>query len=156
MNKSNKLLREGFTLIELMVVVAIIAFLSMVSIPSLTKFLAKAKRSEAYVNLGSLAMAQKAYWAEHGKYATVLYGPDGLNWKPQGNFQYTYGFAEGANGVNHFIGKLGAPASTLAGSQLTGDGFKIYAAGDIDGDGQADILAVDENSVITIVQDDLR
>ena len=36
--------REGFTLVELMIVVAIIAFLAMVSVPSFTRFLAKAKR----------------------------------------------------------------------------------------------------------------
>lgn len=155
MNSTYKEMKAGFTLIELMVVVAIIAFLSMISIPSLTKFLAKAKRSEAYVNLGSLAMAQKAYWAEHGTYATALNGPDSLNWKPQGNFQYTYGFATGTNGVNHFIGKLGTAASALTGSQISPDGFKIYAAGDIDGDGEPDILSVDENSVITLVKDDL-
>lgn len=145
----------GFTLIELMIVVAIIAFLSMISIPSLTKFLAKAKRSEAYVNLGSLAMAQKAYWAEHGKYTNVLNGENSLNWKPQGNFQYTYGFADGGEGTSHFTGKLNTPASALSGSTISSDGFKIYAAGDIDGDGQPDILSVDENSVITLVKDDL-
>lgn len=146
---------QGFTLIELMVVIAIIAFLSMISIPRLTAYLAKAKRSEAYINLSSLAMAQKAYWAEHGTYAQSLNGPNSLNWKPQGNFQYSYGFAQGTNGVQHFIGKLGTPASALAGSKVSSDGFIIYAAGDIDGDGEPDILSIDENNVITLIKDDL-
>ena len=46
--------KRGFTLIELMIVVAIIAFLAIVSVPSFMKFLAKAKRAEAYMNLSSI------------------------------------------------------------------------------------------------------
>ena len=36
------------------------------------KYLAKAKRAEAYMQLSSIYAAQKAYWAENGKYATQL------------------------------------------------------------------------------------
>ncbi|MGB8367422.1 MAG: prepilin-type N-terminal cleavage/methylation domain-containing protein [Candidatus Babeliales bacterium] len=50
---------KGFSLIELMVVIAIIGFLAMVGIPSFVKFLAKAKRAEAYMNLSSIYAAQK-------------------------------------------------------------------------------------------------
>ena len=66
--------RSGFTLIELMIVVAIIAFLAMVSVPTFTRFLAKAKRAEAYMNLSSIYAAEKSYWAEQGKYSDVLNG----------------------------------------------------------------------------------
>ena len=54
---------RGFTLIELMIVVAIIAFLSIIAVPNFFKFLAKAKRSEAYMNLSSIYTAQKT--AQH-------------------------------------------------------------------------------------------
>src|SRR3989344_4330102 len=92
--------RSGFTLIELMLVVAIIAFLAMVSVPTFTRFLAKAKRAEAYMNLNSIYAAQKAHWAERGSYSDVLNGEGGVGWKPEGykggganeNFYYTYGF----------------------------------------------------------------
>lgn len=150
-----KKVKIGFTLIELMVVVAIIALLSMLSIPSLMKFLAKAKRAEAYVNLNALAMAEKAYFADHGKYTTNLTGSDSLGWKPEGNFNYTYGFANGSEGKNYFIGQLNTPASNLNNSSVTTDGFTIVAAGDIDGDGTPDILSIDQDSKIKIIQDDL-
>ena len=64
------MIKKGFTLIELMIVVAIIAFLSMVAVPSFMRFLAKSKRAEAYVNLHSIYAAQKAFWAENGKSCT--------------------------------------------------------------------------------------
>ncbi len=54
---------EGFTLIELMIAVSIIGVLAAVAIPSFRTYQWKAKRSEAYVNLGSLATTQKAYFA---------------------------------------------------------------------------------------------
>ena len=105
---------KGFTLIELMIVVAIIAFLAMIAIPNFLRYVAKAKRSEVYLNLGAIYTAQKAYWAEHGRYSDVLHGEGGIGWKPEGyrgggkqeKFYYTYGFAGGTEGKNHFTGKL--------------------------------------------------
>ena len=156
--------RSGVTLIELMIVVAIIAFLSMVSIPSFLRFFSKAKRAEAYMNLNSLYMAQKAYWAEHGTYSSLLHGKEGIGWQPEGysgggqneRFYYTYGFSEGQEGQHHFTGKLNAPASSLQGTKADKDGFAIAAAADIDNDGVYDLLRVDHNHNIQIVTDDLN
>ena len=53
----------GFTLVELMIVVAIIGILASIAIPSFRVYQWKAKRSEAYANLGALAMSQKAYFS---------------------------------------------------------------------------------------------
>jgi len=155
LNRIKFMNKKGFTLIELMIVIAIIAFLSVLAIPSLMKFLAKAKRTEAYINLSSLAMAEKAYFAEHGKYTTSLSGANSLNWQPEGNFNYTYGFSSGSEGQAYFVGALATPASSLSQAQITKDGFKICAAGDIDGDGKPDILCIDQSSKITILEDDL-
>ena len=145
---------SGFSLIELMVVVAIIAFLAMVAVPNFNRFLAKAKRAEAYMNLSALYAAQKAYFAENGKYSDILYGDGGIGWKPEGNFNYTYGFA-GAEGRNSFTGKLGTANTHLSLGRASDKGFVAVAAGDIDGDGEPDVLTIDENNTITIVKDDL-
>ncbi len=153
---------KGFSLIELMVVVAIIGFLAMIALPSFTKFLAKAKRAEAYMNLSSIYAAQKAYWAEHGKYSSVLSGEGGIGWKPEGykgggpqeRFYYTYGFA-GSEGTNCFTGKLNTSSSHLSEAKAGENSFVAVAAGDIDGDGKPDILVVDEYNNIRVIQDDL-
>lgn len=147
--------RAGFTLIELMIVTAIIACLSMIAVPSFTRFLAKAKRAEAYIHLAALAKAQKAYWAENGTYTTNMFDSDGLAWKPEGNLRYSYGFG-GSENKNHYIGQLKTPASELAVSKISPDGFIIAAAGDIDGDGEADVITIDHNNKIEILKDDLK
>ena len=154
---------KGFTLIELMVVVAIIAFLAMIAVPNFTRFLAKAKRAEAYMNLSSIYAAQKTYWAEHGRYSETLFGQDGIGWKPEGykgggkqeNFYYTYGFAHGAEGKNYFTGKLDTANSHLSMAKADEQSFIVVAAGNINGDGKPDILVVDEHNNIRIVQDAL-
>ncbi|MFA6065746.1 MAG: prepilin-type N-terminal cleavage/methylation domain-containing protein [Candidatus Babeliaceae bacterium] len=152
MNKKTFL--RGFSLIELMIVVSILAFLSMLVIPHLSHFLAKSKRTEAYINLRSLYMAQKAYWLEHGSYTQQLAGPDSLGWKPEGVVCYSYGFG-GSEGVNNVIGSLKTPSSALAPATAGSDSFIIAAAGDIDGDGTPDVLTIDQSGIIKIVTDDL-
>jgi type IV pilus assembly protein PilA len=156
--------RSGFTLIELMIVVAIIAFLAVISVPSFNRFLAKAKRAEVYMNLHSIYTAEKAYWAEHGSYTTVLNGPGGLGWKPEGykgggkneSFYYTYGFPNGSEGQNYFTGKLEASASHLSSARADKNGFVAAAAADIDGDGEMDIVTIDQDNNIQILKDDLQ
>lgn len=155
--------RYGFTLIELMIVVSIIAFLAVISVPSFMRFLAKAKRTEAYMQLSSLYAAQKAYFAEHGTYATQLSGANSLGWKPEGysgggaqeKFYYTYGFGSGTEGQHYFTGKLGASANYLNRAYANQQGFLLCAAADIDGDGKMDVLTVDHNNNIVVVEDDL-
>ena len=55
--------RQGFTLVELMIVVAIIGVLASVAIPSFRTYQWKAKRSESVTNLGALAQTQNSYRA---------------------------------------------------------------------------------------------
>ena len=147
-------MKRGFTLIELMIVVAIIAFLAMVSVPTFTRFLAKAKRAEAYMNLSSIYAAEKAHWAENGTYTDVLYGEKGLGWKPEGDHYYTYGFS-GSEGRNYFTGKLGTGNGNLSQSNVSKNKFVAVATGDILGNGHPDIITVDEANRIIIVQDGL-
>jgi len=145
---------NGFSLIELMVVIAIIAFLAMIAVPNFNRFLAKAKRAEAYMNLNAIYVAEKAHCADHGTYSDVLIGEGGIGWKPEGKTYYTYGFM-GAEGKNNFVGKLGASGSSLQGSRADKTSFVAVAAGDIDGDGDIEIITIDENNDIKMVHDDL-
>ena len=142
--------RRGFSLIEVMIVIAIIAFFAVLALPNFMTFLAKAKRSEAYIQLRALYMLQKTYFAEHGAYTEKLQGPNSLNWKPEGQVNYTYGFPGSA-----VVGALGAPASALAGASAGAQAFTIAAAGDIDGDGDVDVLTINEKGEITVLKDDL-
>ena len=155
--------KKGSFLIELMVVVAVIAFLAVLVIPNLSNFFSRAKRTEVYLNLSSLYAAEKSYWSEHGSYSTILWGKGGVGWKPEGykkggkgeKFYYTYGFA-GQEGSNCFTGKLETSVASMANSFAGKDKFIAIAVGDINGDGKLDIIAVDENNNIQIIQDALQ
>jgi len=68
LNKQNK----GFSLIELMIVVAIIGVLSAIAIPQFKVYTCKAKTSEAQTALGSIRKMQEAYHSENGYYAGTL------------------------------------------------------------------------------------
>ncbi len=63
--------QRGFTLIELMIVVAIIAILAAVGYPSYTQYTIKAKRSAAQSYLLSVANKQEQYILDARRYAGI-------------------------------------------------------------------------------------
>ena len=117
---SNLKRREGFTLIELMIVVAIIGILAAIAIPNFIKFQLRSKAGEAKVNLAAIRTAEESYFAEAGTYmdfpatpaptscrsrrpafnpAVALRAPCGpaggngfcwIGWQPEGDVYYSY------------------------------------------------------------------
>ncbi len=59
-----KLNKKGFTLIELMIVVAIIGILAAVAIPAFLKYIKKSKTTEARTNVRKIYDGQIAYYNE--------------------------------------------------------------------------------------------
>lgn len=59
--------KRGFTLIELMIVVAILGILAAVAIPAFINYMTRAKTSEASVNIKTMTEGAMSYFdAEHG------------------------------------------------------------------------------------------
>jgi type IV pilus assembly protein PilA len=67
-----KKLKKGFTLIELMIVVAIIGILAALAIPNFIKFQARSKQSEVKANLKSLFTAERSWYQEHDTYSSCI------------------------------------------------------------------------------------
>ena len=134
--------RAGFTLIELMIVVAIIGVLSAIAIPAFMRFQLRAKSVEAGINLQAIAKTEESHFAEYGSYVSVPVpvpaaipgsmkvpwpgspGFAALGWAPEGSvlFQYVV------------TADNGGPGSTLV-------RYTAEAASDLDADGQPSFFA---------------
>lgn len=64
--------QDGFTLVELMVVVAIIGLLSAVAIPNFQKYQARSKTAEAKLQLSAIYTAEASFYADYNIYHNCL------------------------------------------------------------------------------------
>lgn len=100
--------QKGFSLVELMIVVAIIGILSALAVPKFQTFQARARQSEVKVSLAQMATLQEAFYANNDAYADVpavgkanncaaVNNPIGFSPEPCASSRYVY--SADANGV---------------------------------------------------------
>lgn len=70
-NKSSVCRSSGFTLIELMIVVAIVAIISAVAFPSYTDYVKRGNRAEGRAYLMNAAALLERYYSDNNRYATA-------------------------------------------------------------------------------------
>ena len=122
--------RRGFTLVELMVVVTIMAVLAAVAAPSFRRAVDQARADVAVSNLRAVWAAQRFYWVANRAYAGSLSdlqaaGLIDASLVPGSSGDHGwYSYATDATG--------GATAS-LRYTAYSGDGFQIDAAGSVTG-----------------------
>jgi type IV pilus assembly protein PilA len=133
--------RKGFTLIELMIVVAIIGILAAIAIPNFLKFQAKSKQSEAKTNLKAVYTAQTSYFGEFNTYNTF----DKVNWEPVGTARYKYGLGTASSiptppaaGSTTSLGNTGYSGTFATTLGVTQNAFTSGAIGNIDNDATSD------------------
>lgn len=82
--------QSGFSLVELMIVVAIIGILAAVAIPNFQRFQAKARQSEARASISAIYTAEKAFFQEWQQYFADF---QAIGYIPEGQFRYEHGFS---------------------------------------------------------------
>jgi type IV pilus assembly protein PilA len=103
---TKRYLRRGFTLIELMIVVAIIGILAAIAIPNFIRFQARAKQSEAKGNLKAIFTAERSYFQEKDRYVDTF---PTIGFSPERGNRYMYQLGTGSvaevrTGVNTNLG----------------------------------------------------
>lgn len=118
--------RKGFTLIEMMIVIAIIALLATIAIPNYINFQNRAKQAEAKTNLGAIRTCEEAYRAEEDVYvnctkypateptaATLWVGNDEFNaigFEAKGQVRYSYAVVDASGSAFNGTANSGVTA----------------------------------------------
>jgi len=80
-------MQRGFTLIEVMVTVAIVGILMAIAVPQYSDYVTRGRLSEAFVALGGAQPAAEQYWSNHRKY-------DGFTGVPAASANFTYALSD--------------------------------------------------------------
>jgi type IV pilus assembly protein PilE len=107
---------RGFTLIELMITVAIIAVLTAIALPSYTDYVTRSKLSEAYAHLADLRVKMEQAYLDNRRYSTTTGG--GTCGVPGGN-------TPTAQGAKYFDFTCASSNASAAGDQE----YVVTAAG---------------------------
>jgi type IV pilus assembly protein PilA len=132
---------RGFTLIELMIVVAVVGILTAVAIPTFLRYQSKARQTEVKSNLGGIFVIEASYFGENGRYGSfseIGFALAGM----ENRYTYRSGAAGSAGGTSTntaVIDYLPATAGPIVGegspvATTSATGFTATAAANLDSD----------------------
>jgi len=127
-----------------MIVVAIIGILAAISVPNYMKFQARARQSEAKVQLQSAFAAATSYFAQYGTYNCGSCG-----FAPGTNTVYTYATSSSNTwkGLND--------CGTVSQAAQSTDAFTMAASGNIDSDATCDVWTMNDANALSNTTNDV-
>jgi len=143
----------GFTLIELIIVIAIIGILSAIIVPNFILYQAKARQVEAKVDLGGIFVAANTYYASHASYVVALSSDLGFTAAGSPVYSFNYG------GIMISAGSTAAVCSGTTwvdtSPAMTWAGFTAGARGNIDSDPTCDEWTINDKRDLVNTVDDI-
>jgi len=110
--------QSGFTLIEMMIVVAIIGILAAIAIPQYQDFVTRGQLVEAHAGLGAFRVQMEQYYQDNRNYGTGGCGITGVNAPKYKYFTHDCRLSGGGQGYQATAtgsgGRVGPPAATPA------------------------------------------
>lgn len=89
--------RSGFTLLELMIVVAIIAILTAIAVPAYGQYVERARRSDGQNMLLQIAATQERFYTSNNRYAATVAELGVAAASEDGHYQLTIGVGPSGN-----------------------------------------------------------
>jgi len=127
--------RHGFTLIELMIAVAIVGILAAIAIPSYTSYVQKARRTSAKTALLDLASREAKYYSTNNAYTNSMTnlgyasaGPIAVPDATSNYYNLSVAFFSGTTGFIGTAARAGSQATDTCGS-FTLDYLGVKGAG---------------------------
>lgn len=141
----NKFQEDGFTLVEMMIAIALIGVLAAVAVPNFKKYQAKAKTTEAKIQLSMTYTAQTAFYQLFDMYATCLDYMGVDTTETQNKRYYAYGFPNVTADIDEDFYNS-AVGERLVSAECPRDlsdtvGQSVFLAGKAVGDNVIDTLA---------------
>lgn len=142
--------QKGFTLIELMIVVAIIGILAAIAIPNFMQYQAKSKQSEAKTNLGGIYTSEVAYFGEQNAFSDNFM-TIGFQVASTGTQRYTFSLGTALGGsplLSANAVAAGCTSYTGANVSTSPVGWTALATGNIDGDATCDTWTMNDTKTL--------
>jgi prepilin-type N-terminal cleavage/methylation domain-containing protein len=121
--------QNGFTLIEMLVTIAVMSLIVVIALPQYSRYVAKARQPDAQGQLMAIRQAQEIYKLQYGTYTSATAGLSG--WQ---------------NTVGRYTFTITAASATTFGASATGN---------IDSDATNDVWTIDQDGTLLNTTNDV-